>query len=49
MTKEIKDKFITIRLPESLLEKLREKASENDRTIAAQVLHYIKNGMTKGK
>jgi predicted DNA binding CopG/RHH family protein len=49
MTKEVKDKFITVRLPESLLNKLRDKATENDRTIAAQVLHYIKQGMSKAK
>lgn len=49
MTKEIKDKFITVRLPESLLNKLKEKAAENDRTIAAQTVHYIKHGIAKGK
>lgn len=49
MTKEVKDKFITVRLPESLLNKLRDKSTENDRTIAAQVLHYIKQGMSKAK
>jgi predicted DNA binding CopG/RHH family protein len=47
MTKEIKDKYMTIRLPESLLTKLRKEAEKNTRTIAAQVLHYVKQGLDK--
>jgi predicted DNA binding CopG/RHH family protein len=47
MTKEIKDKYMTIRLPEALLTKLRKEADKNTRTIAAQVLHYVKQGLEK--
>lgn len=43
--KELKDKYMTIRLPESLLNKLRKEAAKEDRTIAAQVIHYVKQGL----
>lgn len=45
--KETKDKYMTIRIPESLLTRLRKESEKNTRTIAAQVLHYIKQGLDK--
>ena len=45
--KEVKDKYMTIRLPETLLTKLRKEAEKNTRTLAAQVLHYVKQGLEK--
>lgn len=45
MTKEIKDKYMTIRLPQSVLEKVRKEAIKNTRTVSAQILHFIKKGL----
>jgi hypothetical protein len=47
MTKEIKDKGITIRVPASILTLLKAEASANTRTMAAQVLHILKNNLGK--
>ena len=42
MTKpDKKTVFMSIRLTEELREQIKEKAAQNQRTIAGQVLHYI--------
>ena len=43
--KEKKGRFMTIRIPSEIDKELRQRADENTRTLAAQVLHYIKQGM----
>jgi hypothetical protein len=48
-TKEKKDRFMTIRIPSKIDKELRHRAEENTRTLAAQVLHYIKKGMDNEK
>jgi len=48
MPKEfIKDKFLTLRLPESVLAALRKQAAANDRTLCAEVLNLIKQHLGK--
>jgi hypothetical protein len=47
MTKEIKDKGITIRVPSSILILLKAEAVANTRTMAAQVLHILKQNLGK--
>lgn len=50
MTKpDKKTVFMSIRLTEELREQIREKAKENQRTIAGQVLHYITRGLDDDK
>ena len=41
--------FMSIRLTEELREQIRQQAKESQRTLAAQVLHYIKHGMANEK
>jgi hypothetical protein len=43
--KNIKDRWVTIRIPPDVELALRRQASSNTRTLAAQVLHYIKKGL----
>jgi predicted DNA-binding protein len=40
-----KDKYLTIRLPADIEAALRRLAEQHTRTLAAQVLHYIKQGI----
>ena len=40
-----KDRYMTIRLPADVEAALRQHAEDNTRTLAAQVLHYIKQGL----
>ena len=47
--KEKKGRFMTIRIPSDIDKELRQRADENTRTLAAQVLHYIKQGMANEK
>jgi len=42
MKKETKEKFVTIRIPESILEELQKVCQAETRTVSAQILHYIK-------
>lgn len=44
-----KDRWMTIRLPADVEAALRQQAKDNTRTLAAQVLHYIKLGLAKEK
>ena len=45
----VKDRFLTIRIPFDIDQQLRKLADANTRTLAAQVLHYIKQGMASEK
>ena len=45
MTEQTKDKYMTIRLPADVELALRRQAEQDTRTLAAQVLHYIKQGL----
>jgi hypothetical protein len=40
-----KDRYMTIRLPADVELALRRQADADTRTLAAQVLHYIKQGL----
>lgn len=42
---EKKRQFMSIRMPESVLAELRAQAEKDMRTLAAQVLIYIKRGL----
>ena len=42
-----KDRYMTIRLPADVEAALRQQARDNTRTLAAQVLHYIKEGIRR--
>lgn len=44
-----KDRWMTIRLPADIEAALRQQAQDNTRTLAAQVLHYVKLGLAKEK
>lgn len=43
--KAIKTKFMSLRLPEDIHAQVMKAAQENTRTLAAQVLHFIKAGI----
>jgi predicted transcriptional regulator len=43
--KAVKDRYLTIRIPSDIDQELRKLADANTRTLAAQVLHYIKQGV----
>lgn len=45
MNEKVKDRYMTIRIPAEIDQELRKLADANTRTLAAQVLHYIKQGM----
>lgn len=45
----IKDRYLTIRLPADVEQALRKQAEDSTRTLAAQVLHYLKQGLAKEK
>lgn len=45
MIEKIKCRYMTIRLPADIERELRIQAEMNTRTLAAQILHYIKNGL----
>jgi hypothetical protein len=44
-----KDRYLTIRLPADVEQAIRKQAEANTRTLAAQVLHYLKQGLAKEK
>ena len=48
-TSATKDRYMTIRIPFDIEMELRKLADANTRTLAAQVLHYIKQGMANEK
>jgi hypothetical protein len=41
----VKDRYLTIRVPPEVELALRRQAENDTRTLAAQVLHYIKQGL----
>lgn len=43
----VKNVFMSIRLTEELREQIKEKAAQNQRTVAGQVLHYVLNGLAE--
>jgi hypothetical protein len=43
----VKDRYITIRVPPDVELALRRQAETDTRTLAAQVLHYIKQGLAR--
>jgi len=45
----IKDRYLTIRLPADVEQALRKQAEDSTRTLAAQVLHYLKQGLSREK
>ena len=44
-TDKTKDRWMTIRIPPDVELALRRQAEADTRTLAAQVLHYIKQGL----
>lgn len=42
-----KDRWMSVRLPADIEKALRQQAQNNTRTLAAQVLHYIKLGLSQ--
>jgi hypothetical protein len=40
-----KTPFFSIRIPPEIGEQLRKVADDNTRTLAAQILHYVKQGL----
>lgn len=42
-----KDRYMTVRLPAEIEKALRQHAQDNTRTLAAQILHYIKEGIRR--
>jgi hypothetical protein len=42
-----KTQFITVRLPEDIMVKLKAEARRNTRSLSAQVLHYIRLELDK--
>ncbi len=45
----VKDRYLTIRVPPDVELALRRQADADTRTLAAQVLHYIKQGLAKSQ
>jgi hypothetical protein len=46
MNEKIKDRYMTVRLPADVEMLLRKHAQESTRTLAAQILHYVKLGLS---
>ena len=49
MTGKNKTKYVTVRLPDEIMAKLKAEAERNTRSLSAQVLHYIKLGLDRVK
>jgi predicted transcriptional regulator len=47
MTEKIKDRYMTVRLPADIERELRKMAERNTRTLAAQILHYLKQSLAR--
>ena len=45
MNEKTKTRYITMRMPADVEMELRKMAEHNTRTLAAQVLHYVKQGL----
>lgn len=46
MIEKVKDRYMTVRLPADIEHDLRKHAETNTRTLAAQILHYVKVGLS---
>lgn len=44
-----KRQYVTVRLPDDIMAKLKAEAERNTRSLSAQVLHYLKQGLEKVK
>jgi len=44
-----KRKYVTVRLPDDMMAKLKAEAERNTRSLSAQVLHFLKLGFEKVK
>jgi hypothetical protein len=49
MSDQIKDRYMTIRLPADVELEIRKHAQRHTRTLAAQILHYVKQGLQNEK
>ena len=49
MTTGNKRQYVTVRLPNDIMAKLKAEAERNTRSLSAQVLHYLKQGLEKVK
>lgn len=49
MTTGNKRQYVTVRLPDNIMAKLKAEAERNTRSLSAQVLHYLKQGLEKVK
>ncbi len=49
MTTGNKRQYVTVRLPDDIMDKLKAEAERNTRSLSAQVLHYLKQGLEKVK
>lgn len=49
MTTGNKRQYVTVRLPDDIMVKLKAEAERNTRSLSAQVLHFLKQGLEKVK
>jgi hypothetical protein len=49
MTSKNKTQYVTVRLPDEIMAKLKAEAESNTRSLSAQVLHYIRLELDKVK
>jgi hypothetical protein len=49
MSEQTKDRYMTIRLPADVELEVRKHADRHTRTLAAQILHYVKQGLKNEK
>ena len=49
MTTGNKRQYVTVRLPDEIMAKLKAEAERNTRSLSAQVLHYLKQGLENVK
>jgi len=49
MTTGNKRQYVTVRLPDDIMAKLKAEAERNTRSMSAQVLHFLKQGLEKVK
>ena len=49
MTTGNKRQYVTVRLPDDIMANLKAEAERNTRSLSAQVLHFLKQGLEKVK
>ena len=47
--KDVKQKFVNIRMTEEMLKKVKAEAAKETRSVSSQILHYIKNALGENK